>query len=108
MWESLMNEPHHFGFKSIINNAMFSYENRTFEFRVDQLATFLQIELAACDRRRLRKCLAEDCEAPYFVARHLRQRYCSDPCAIWAQRQWKKNWWKEKGAEWRKEHPRRS
>ncbi len=106
MWESLMNEPHYFRFKCVIDGASFSYKNSRFEFRVDQLATFLYIEMASCDRRRLRKCLADGCKAPYFVARHLGQRYCCNNCATWAQREFKKNWWKEKGAEWRKQHPR--
>ncbi len=104
MWEILMNQPHHFAFRSVIDNAVLSYESRSFEFRVSQLATFLEIELATCDRRRLRKCLAPSCEAPYFIARHLRGRYCSDLCAAWAQRQSKKKWWEERGPEWRKKH----
>jgi len=106
-WEDLMEDPHHFEFQSCVDDALLSYVNGRFEFRADCLDTFLILELASCERRRLRKCAAPDCDTPYFVARHLRQKYCSDKCALWAQKIWKKNWWEEHGKEWRREHAKK-
>ena len=103
-WEGLMEAPHTFEFETAVNNAVLSYVNRRFELRVDCLRAFLELELASCDRKRLRKCEAPECSTPYFVARHLRQKYCSDKCAEWAQKSWKKKWWEEHGEEWRRNH----
>jgi hypothetical protein len=93
-----------FEFESAVDNAVLSYANRKFELRVAYLETFMHLELASCDRRKLRKCLAPDCATPYFVARHLGQRYCDEKCAKWAQSKWKKEWWAVHGNKWRKEH----
>jgi len=107
LWEGLMEDPHSFELEETMNNAVLSYVNRRFEFRPDWLITFMELELASCDRKRLRKCAAPDCDSPYFVARHLRQKYCSDKCAQWAQKTWKKKWWEEHGDEWRHAHAKK-
>lgn len=65
------------------------------------LYTFLRMDLLTCDRNRLRFCKRPDCQTPYFVAGHLKQRFCSDTCAAWGQREWKKHWWRTKGQAWR-------
>ncbi len=46
-------------------------------------------------------CENPDCPAPYFIARKVVQRYCSDGCAGLFQRDWKRRWWAEHGHEWR-------
>jgi len=48
-----------------------------------------------------RRCLNPECKVtPYFFAGHKRQQYCSETCAAWAQKQWKKQWWKDRGPDW--------
>jgi hypothetical protein len=54
----------------------------------------------------VRICANPECKAPYFVAKDLRQRFCSEICAQWGQREWKRQWWAAKGAEWRKSRPK--
>jgi hypothetical protein len=61
------------------------------------LFRMLQLELRAIPPHRLRRCAKPDCEHPYFVAPHLRQRYCSTLCVNWAQKKWKRQWWTEHG-----------
>jgi hypothetical protein len=51
---------------------------------------------------RMRYCPNPTCPAPYFIARRRSQKYCSDDCALPAQRELKRAWWKEHGDEWRK------
>jgi hypothetical protein len=64
------------------------------------LMVFLLMELAFAPADRLRKCKADGCVNPYFVATHKRQVYCTPKCAESAQARWKANWWKKKGANW--------
>jgi len=54
----------------------------------------------------VRICANPECKAPYFVAKDLRQRFCSEICAQWGQREWKRQWWAAKGGEWRKSRPK--
>ena len=57
----------------------------------------LRLELLATSPERLRKCPRENYKNPYFIARHLREKCCSDECKAWAQRRSKALWWREKG-----------
>jgi hypothetical protein len=68
---------------------------------VGSLARFLECEIFLHPSARRRICANPDCENPYFIARDLRQFQCSDKCARWAQRQHKRTWWAEHGAQWR-------
>jgi hypothetical protein len=70
-------------------------------FRAATLYRLLIFGLASIPGERLRVCSRPACSHPYFVARHLKQTYCSDACAQWGQRQWKLKWWAEHGTEWR-------
>lgn len=72
-------------------------------FLAESLEFFMHLELITAPTKRLRKCALPGCATPYFVARHLRQQYCSPSCAGRAQAQWKKKWWDERGPEWRKQ-----
>lgn len=47
-------------------------------------------------------CGNPDCPAPHFLAKRRSQRFCSDACALPAQREFKRQWWREHGEEWRK------
>lgn len=81
------------------NDSFWVYGNR-FEYRAGTLEGFMRLELLRAPIDRLRKCLRPGCETPYFIARHLRQSYCSPTCAQWAQRKWKKQWWQKEGPHW--------
>ena len=50
---------------------------------------------------RTSRCQNGDCHTPYFFAIRRSQKYCSDVCAIPAQREFKRKWWAENGPEWR-------
>ncbi len=65
---------------------------------VDQALLYLLKHAAAC-----RRCRNSDCPSPYFFAHRSRQQFCSEKCALPAQREHKRNWWREHGAQWRKE-----
>ena len=67
----------------------------------------LLLDLNSCPIERLRKCGWLGCPNPYFVAHHLRAKYCSDVCAGRAQKRWKRRWWQEHGDEWRRQHRRK-
>jgi hypothetical protein len=74
--------------------------NRNFVFWAKSLEGFLLLELITATAQRLRKCQRPECPNPYFVARHLKQQYCSTLCAEWAQARSKKKWWEKKGTAW--------
>jgi hypothetical protein len=40
------------------------------------------------------------CPTPYFLKYRPAARFCSDACAVTAQRESKRRWWKEHGQEW--------
>ena len=72
-------------------------------YTAPSLYMFLYMDLVTCEAKRLKKCRRDDCPHPYFIAGHLKQRFCCDRCAEWGQRQWKKQWWQEHGESWRAE-----
>jgi hypothetical protein len=46
-------------------------------------------------------CANANCPGPYFFARRRSQKYCSEDCALPAQRQFKREWWAKNGRQWR-------
>jgi hypothetical protein len=52
-------------------------------------------------------CPNPDCPAPYFFLTRPRQKYCSESCALPAQREFKRRWWADNGPEWRNKRTRR-
>jgi hypothetical protein len=48
-----------------------------------------------------RYCHNGDCLSPYFLAMRKSQKYCSEDCALPAQRASKRQWWQSNGPEWR-------
>lgn len=76
-------------------------------YTASNLYMFLYMDLVTCEAKRLRTCKRFDCPNPYFIAGHLRQKFCSDRCAQWGQRQWKAAWWKAHGTSWRAGRPHR-
>jgi hypothetical protein len=49
-----------------------------------------------------RLCANRECPASYFLPRRRSQKYCSDVCALPAQREFKRRWWQAKGKPWRR------
>jgi hypothetical protein len=45
---------------------------------------------------RMQLCHSPECDAPYFLALNRKQKYCAEKCAAVAQRQQKRDWWREK------------
>jgi len=58
------------------------------------------------EANRARYCQNPDCPAPYFFAARRSQKYCSDICALPAQREFKGRWWVEHGNRWREQRPK--
>jgi hypothetical protein len=56
----------------------------------------------------MRYCANPECPAPYFVAGRRSQRFCSDACAVPAQKRYKQEWWEKHGDAWRKMRRRRA
>ncbi len=69
---------------------------------VPDLSRFLEFEIFSHPAARRRVCERPDCPNPYFIAAHLKTTLCSTICKAWKQRQHRLNWWRERGAEWRK------
>jgi hypothetical protein len=59
--------------------------------------------------RRLAICANKDngCPTPYFLKNKPKHRFCSDACALPAQREFKRKWWTEHGKEWRRRRSKR-
>jgi len=89
----------------LVNDASdtWEYVNGALIYNAATLFRFLVLELLAVPHERLRTCARPDCPHRFFVARHLKQNYCSEPCSAWGQRQWKKQWWTEHGTAWRQQ-----
>ncbi|HKR33110.1 MAG TPA: hypothetical protein VJT08_21700 [Terriglobales bacterium] len=66
---------------------------------------FAQVLLRAFEvADRMRHCPTANCPAPYFIARRRSQKYCSDACALPAQRAFKRTWWREHANSRRTKH----
>jgi hypothetical protein len=85
------------------SNGTLAFRNGWLTYTAANLYVYLYMDLVTCEAKRLRICKRSDCPYPYFIAGHLKQRFCSDKCAEWGQREWKKQWWAEHGAAWRQE-----
>lgn len=72
-------------------------------YNTANLFRLMVLEMLAVPRERLKTCARPDCPHRFFVARHLKQNYCSEPCSAWGQRHWKQKWWEEHGTEWRRQ-----
>jgi hypothetical protein len=51
---------------------------------------------------RMRHCENPECPAPYFIAARRSQKYCSEACALPAQKEFKRTWWADHGSAWRR------
>lgn len=109
VWEAaVLNDPPVRSVNILPENDVITMRDGKLVYVAGMLRTFLAMELFKLSPERLRKCPRPGCETPYFVARHLRQQYCSPACAEWAQAQWKKQWWEEEGKSWLKGRKKKS
>jgi len=69
----------------------------------EQAAVYLLHHPAA----RTRVCKNSDCPRRYFLADKRNQMYCSEDCALPAQRKFKRLWWRQNGRRWRENRERR-
>ena len=75
----------------------FEFVENLYTYFAANLYRLLLLELRCIEQARLRVCQRPDCENPYFVASHLKQVYCAEPCQHWGQKEAKRRWWREKG-----------
>lgn len=76
--------------------------NAAFQAGDWQTAIADAVFLAATKAERMRVCGNPNCPAALFIQGRSSQKLCgSDVCADWAQRNYKLNWWREHGEEWR-------
>lgn len=59
--------------------------------------------------QRLGICANKDngCPTPYFLKSKPNQKYCSDGCALPAQREFKRQWWESHGQQWRRKRAKK-
>jgi len=81
----------------------FDYKRRCLVYRAATLRDYLTFDLFSLPFERLKLCAGEDCPHPYFLAPHLRQKYCSEPCAWKGLRASKLDWYYRKTGKRRKE-----
>jgi hypothetical protein len=97
-WEALSTAP----------GERFEFFSGELSYTVATLYRFLLLGLYACPRWRLAKCGRPECQNPFFVATRRGQKYCSEPCANAAQKEWKRNWWNARGSPRRNKGRRKS
>ena len=78
-------------------SALFVRKSGRLIYGAPTLWRFLTLCLFSSPAERLRKCWRPGCSTPYFFARHLKNNFCSEPCAAWGQRLWKLKWWTQHG-----------
>jgi len=70
-------------------------------FNAKTLFWYLYVDMITVPTERAKLCKRDQCVHPYFIAGHLKQRFCSDECAEEGQRELKKEWWEKNGQAWR-------
>jgi hypothetical protein len=102
-WEGISPQLRKYGGVSFFEQNIhgWTFSDGQLTYAAANLGEFLYLDLFSCPVERLRKCLRPDCRNPYFIARHLKQKYCQESCANWAQAVWKKQWWQAEGKKWR-------
>lgn len=86
------------GLHTMRETSVESYNN-------DRLMMFMLRALHLAEK--MRHCANPECPAPYFLAMRRSQKYCSETCALPAQREFKRAWWAEHGEQWRKKRETR-
>jgi hypothetical protein len=78
-----------------------NFRGGSITFIAKTLYWYLYLDLLTIPIERVKICKRDQCVHPYFIAGHLKQRFCSDECAEESQRELKKEWWGKKGRAWR-------
>jgi len=86
-----------------IGGDEFWFEHGKLIYVLSNLDRLMLLDLLTCPSERVRKCKSsqDSCPERYFIARHLRQNYCSDLCARQGQIAAKLEWWRKHGNRWR-------
>jgi hypothetical protein len=74
----------------------FDFAGRRLIYHAATLKDYLELDLLSLPHDRLKVCVLQGCPHPYFLARHLRQKYCSEPCAWRGLRKAKLDWYYRK------------
>jgi hypothetical protein len=77
------------------------FSRGTITYEATDLFRYLQFDLLMNESERVRVCRRIGCSHPYFVAAHLKKRFCSPECAEEGQKEAKREWWQRNGKEWR-------
>jgi hypothetical protein len=82
----------HFAELPVVAKEEFHWWFSDLSYRTANLYRLLLLELYSLPRRSLRRCVRPSCETPYFVAAHLRQKYCAN-CKRVVRLEGKRRWW---------------
>lgn len=96
MWQSLDIHP-----EEEIEGGSLQFRQGKVTYVSATLFMYLYVDLVTTPIDRIKVCKREKCAHPYFIAGHLKQRFCSDECAEVGQRELKKAWWDKNGQVWR-------
>jgi hypothetical protein len=98
MWRHPRN---HSNLELLNQGGVLKYRGRSLTYTAPTLYAFLHADLTTSPVERVRVCKRKECPHPYFIAGHLKQRFCSDDCAEEGQRVLKREWWERHGQSWR-------
>jgi hypothetical protein len=96
MWRSQDIHP-----EKEIKGGTLLFRQGTVTYSAPTLFMYLYVDLVTLPIDRVKICKRDGCVHPFFIAGHLKQRFCSDECAEVGQRELKKEWWDKNGAAWR-------
>ena len=87
--------------QDLLKGGSLRFSGGSVSFVAKALYWYLYVDLITLPTDRAKICKRERCIHPYFIAGHLKQRFCSDECAAAGQRELKKEWWEKHGQAWR-------
>lgn len=85
---------------NLLKGGSLRFSGGSVSFVARTLYWYLYVDLITLPTERAKICKREQCIHPYFIAGHLKQRFCGDECADAAQRELKE-WWDKHGQAWR-------
>jgi hypothetical protein len=86
---------------NLMKGGSLHFRGGSVSFIAKTLFWYLYMDLITLPIERVKICKRDQCVHPYFIAGHLKQRFCSDECAEEGQRELKKEWWDKNGQAWR-------
>ena len=86
---------------TLLRGGSVNFRGGSVSFIAKTLFWYLYLDLLTIPIERVKICKRDQCVHPYFIAGHLKQRFCSDECAGENQRELKKEWWDKNGRAWR-------